>query len=283
MTHSSCGEDVSLERFEILGDSFLKYASAVHLFTAFPDKSEGFLVRHQHIMVSNKLFIRHARRLGLEKCVTGLVWRRRRRPRLAPKRTHRVFVSGSDVTAAVLAIRRYIRAANFYSQPSRSERGVLRTELLQQKAIADLVEALVGAVYCMLGDSAAWDFIRRLGVLEGHYGEGSDGIVVHETVEKQIRHYCATVWEGVPLLGVAGLCCCADLLARSSPSPLLAHSGAVGGVVRSSNISPHTSISHRLRLLPAPLPAPPTLHLFALISQRLARGLRPRTGRPCRH
>lgn len=75
--------------------------------------------------VSNKLFIRHARRLGLE---------------------------------------RFVRAANFYGQGAKkAQRGVLETVPLQQKAVADMVEALVGAVYCMLGDAAAWEFVRRLG------------------------------------------------------------------------------------------------------------------------
>ena len=41
MTPKACQEDYSYERFELLGDAFLKFAVSLFLFLKFPDAHEG--------------------------------------------------------------------------------------------------------------------------------------------------------------------------------------------------------------------------------------------------
>lgn len=75
--------------------------------------------------MSNKRFLGHARRLGLQ---------------------------------------RFLRAYTFYGQGARkADRGALEAIPLQLKAVADMVEALVGAAYVTLGEEAAWGLMRRIG------------------------------------------------------------------------------------------------------------------------
>ncbi len=41
LTPKACQEDYSYERFELLGDAFLKYAVSLFLFLKFPEAHEG--------------------------------------------------------------------------------------------------------------------------------------------------------------------------------------------------------------------------------------------------
>lgn len=41
LTPKACQEEISYERFELLGDAFLKYAVSLFLFHKFPEAHEG--------------------------------------------------------------------------------------------------------------------------------------------------------------------------------------------------------------------------------------------------
>ncbi|NJR42272.1 MAG: hypothetical protein HC767_06060 [Akkermansiaceae bacterium] len=53
ITHRSCADSIDYERYELLGDAFLKFATANHLYTTQRDADEGILSTEMHRRVSN--------------------------------------------------------------------------------------------------------------------------------------------------------------------------------------------------------------------------------------
>jgi hypothetical protein len=121
MTSGAATEDVSYQRFEILGDAFLKYAVGVSLFASLPHAHEGQLSACRAARVSNGALARAARRAGLQ---------------------------------------RYLRAAPFAPGAAPPPQ-----QPLQPKALADILEALIGAVLHVRGLDAATAVAATLHVL----------------------------------------------------------------------------------------------------------------------
>jgi dsRNA-specific ribonuclease len=62
MTTVSCQERFHMERYEVLGDSVLKYACSHYLYCHLPTEHEGTLSVKKHLMVSNGMLAKLARR-----------------------------------------------------------------------------------------------------------------------------------------------------------------------------------------------------------------------------
>jgi endoribonuclease Dicer len=53
ITHRNCADSVDYERYELLGDAFLKFATANHLYRTKEGADEGILSLELHMHVSN--------------------------------------------------------------------------------------------------------------------------------------------------------------------------------------------------------------------------------------
>lgn len=77
ITHRSCADSIDYERYELLGDAFLKFATANHLYTTTcKDANEGILSTEMHRRVSNGTLWRAAIVSSLYSCpaVRIAVW-----------------------------------------------------------------------------------------------------------------------------------------------------------------------------------------------------------------
>ena len=66
LTLARCGEALSLERLEVLGDAVLKFITSVELFKALPESHEGHLTGQRQELVTNLCLTEQARALGLQ-------------------------------------------------------------------------------------------------------------------------------------------------------------------------------------------------------------------------
>ncbi|KAL0046074.1 hypothetical protein WJX82_001682 [Trebouxia sp. C0006] len=114
LTPKACQEDYSYERFELLGDAFLKYAVSLFLFLKFPEAHEGQLAGRKGAVVANTNLVKIAIHNGLKYYM------------LAP------LPRGKGAR-------------------KRAELGLSTTQQLKSKAWADVVESLIGCIYLEAG------------------------------------------------------------------------------------------------------------------------------------
>ncbi|GBB92187.1 hypothetical protein RclHR1_01980012 [Rhizophagus clarus] len=119
MTAPSANMEMDYERFETLGDSFLKFVVTIGLYVRFPDKHEGQLHFQRIKIICNKQLYRSAKKLHLYEYITSLSFNRRAwRP--------------AGMIAAT-------------DGPDMLEHE--KTHELSDKTLADVVEAILGAAY----------------------------------------------------------------------------------------------------------------------------------------
>ncbi|KAL5774848.1 hypothetical protein ACOSP7_012405 [Xanthoceras sorbifolium] len=149
LTTEKCQERISLERLEILGDAFLKFAVGRHFFLLHDTLDEGVLTRKRSNVVNNsnlfKLAIRsnvqvYIRDQPFDPCQFFALGRRC--PKICSKETENTIHS-------------------HYASEVRCSKG---HRWLQRKTIADVVEALVGAFIVDSGFKAATAFLRWIGI-----------------------------------------------------------------------------------------------------------------------
>ncbi|KAL0030548.1 hypothetical protein WJX79_003716 [Trebouxia sp. C0005] len=128
LTPKACQEDYSYERFELLGDAFLKYAVSLFLFLKFPEAHEGQLAGRKGAVVANTNLVKIAIHNGLKYYM------------LAP------LPRGKGAR-------------------KRAELGLSTTQQLKSKAWADVVESLIGCIYLEAGENAAMEFLVYLGII----------------------------------------------------------------------------------------------------------------------
>ncbi|KAH1108740.1 hypothetical protein J1N35_012508 [Gossypium stocksii] len=115
LTHSSCREDMSYERLEFIGDAGLGLAVATHFFCLEPRLNSDKLTRLREKCVSNERLALVAARHGLYQ-----------------------FVRRKDTGSLDLLVREYVEAV---------KQGDDHKNFEFRKILADIVEALAGAVY----------------------------------------------------------------------------------------------------------------------------------------
>ncbi|KAK3007427.1 hypothetical protein RJ639_013553 [Escallonia herrerae] len=141
LTTEKCNEHFSLERLEVLGDAFLKFAVGRQLFLLHDALDEGLLTRKR----SNLLYIRDQ---SFEPCLFFALGRPC--PVICRKETETSIHSsheGNDVNGSNAEVR-----------CSRSHRW------LHKKSISDVVEALVGAFIVDSGFKATTAFLKWIGI-----------------------------------------------------------------------------------------------------------------------
>ncbi|GLU01387.1 hypothetical protein SLE2022_186970 [Rubroshorea leprosula] len=153
LTTEKCQERFSLERFEVLGDAFLKYAVARHLFLLHGALDEGELTRKRSNAVNNSNLFLLATRRNLQAYI-----------RDQPFDPCQFFTFGRPCPIICSKeTEEKIHLQDHSSQPDqpRCSRG---HHWLHKKTIADVVEALVGAFLVDSGFKAATAFLQWIGI-----------------------------------------------------------------------------------------------------------------------
>ncbi|XP_020109653.1 endoribonuclease Dicer homolog 4 isoform X1 [Ananas comosus] len=158
LTTEKCLERLSLERFEVLGDAFLKYAVGRHCFVSFQGLDEGQLTRMRSAIVNNSNLCELAIKKNLQVYI-----------RDQPFDPTLFFALGRPCNVVCNAdTESSIHQMGTDSGSDRPESGSVRCtkshNWLHRKTIADVVEALVGAFLVESGFKAAFAFLRWLGI-----------------------------------------------------------------------------------------------------------------------
>ncbi|XP_038879795.1 dicer-like protein 4 isoform X2 [Benincasa hispida] len=155
LTTEKCQERISLERLEILGDSFLKFAVARYLFLTHDKFDEGELTRRRSYLVKNFNLLKLATRKNLQVYIRDQPFEPsqfyllgRPCPRICNEETRKDIHSHDDAT-------------NTRASETKCSKG---HHWLQKKTISDVVEALVGAFLVDSGFKAAIAFLKWIGI-----------------------------------------------------------------------------------------------------------------------
>ncbi|KAK5830167.1 dicer-like protein 4 isoform X1 [Gossypium arboreum] len=156
LTTEKCQERFSLERLESLGDSFLKFAVARHLFLLHDALDEGELTRRRSNVVNNSNLFKLATRRNLQVYI-----------RDQPFDPYQFFPLGHP--CPVICTKETKGTVHPQSScqvdHAKSEVRCSRNHhWLQKKTISDVVEALVGAFIVDRGFQAATAFLRWIGI-----------------------------------------------------------------------------------------------------------------------
>ncbi|KAK4798282.1 hypothetical protein SAY86_030608 [Trapa natans] len=154
LTTEKCQERISLERLEILGDAFLKFAVGRHLFLLQDTLDEGQLTRKRSNSVNNSTLFKLAIRRNLQ----GYI-------RDQPFEPSQFFALGRPCPHIC---NEQTKKDLHFSRCNNEEAKAIRCSRchiwLQNKTIADVVEALVGAFLVDSGFKAASAFLKWIGI-----------------------------------------------------------------------------------------------------------------------
>ncbi|KAL6216878.1 hypothetical protein ACLB2K_010096 [Fragaria x ananassa] len=192
LTSLRCGEDFSMERLELLGDSVLKYTVGCHLFLKYPEKHDGQLSSLRQSVICNA----NLHRLGIDRNLQGYV------------------------RDGAFDPRRWVGPGQLSIRPVPCECGVDTLEVpvdckfqtrdpgivvgkccdmghrwMGSKTISDCVEALIGAYYVVGGLSAAVHFMKWLKIdLE------LEPSLVSEAIATASLHSCNPMVDDIGIL-----------------------------------------------------------------------------------
>ncbi|KAJ7535983.1 hypothetical protein O6H91_12G052400 [Diphasiastrum complanatum] len=165
LTTLRCRESFSFEGFELLGDSFLKYAVSRRLFLVYNDKHEGQLSARRSRAICNATLHRLALKRELPRFIQDEVFDPSRwvAPGMYCKKdvvcrcnTSNLLGSGEEENEDEKVITdQVVRIGKTCANGHR---------WLCSKTIADAVEALIGAYFVEGGDSTAMAFMRWVGI-----------------------------------------------------------------------------------------------------------------------
>ncbi|KAK3016702.1 hypothetical protein RJ639_005640 [Escallonia herrerae] len=144
ITRKQCQEKFHLESLETLGDSFLKYAACQQLFTMHQNHHEGILSAKKEKIISNAALCK----LGCDRKIPGFI-------RNEPFEPKMWIVPGDPSGHYALEEELLSTTTKAYSRGRRKVKG---------KAVADVVEALIGAFLSSGGEAAALSFMDWLGI-----------------------------------------------------------------------------------------------------------------------
>ncbi|KAJ4883537.1 Dicer-like protein 4 [Raphanus sativus] len=149
LTTEKCQERFSLERLEVLGDAFLKFAVSRHLFLHHDRLDEGELTRRRSNAVNNSNLFRLATRRNLQVYI---------RDQAFDPTQFFAFAHPCRVTCDEVAMK------EVHSLDTCEIRCSKGHHWLHKKTIADVVEALVGAFLVDSGFKGAIGFLKWIGI-----------------------------------------------------------------------------------------------------------------------
>ncbi|XP_024979353.1 dicer-like protein 4 isoform X2 [Cynara cardunculus var. scolymus] len=157
LTTERCNERFSLERLEVLGDAFLKFAVGRHLFVLHNSLDEGQLTRKRSNMVNNS----HLFKLALSNNLHVYVRDQSFEPSHFYPFGRRCSVRCTDSTQVEIHSSHESNLKTGENTEVRCDKG---HHWLQKKTVADVVEALVGAFIVDSGFKAAIAFLKWIGI-----------------------------------------------------------------------------------------------------------------------
>ncbi|XP_068730649.1 endoribonuclease Dicer-like isoform X2 [Montipora capricornis] len=203
LTPGSAGDVFSLERLEMLGDSFIKYAISCSVFFQQPHENEGKLSFIRGLKVSNRQLFYLARRRGLPSYMFPHMfdlfvnW-------LPPGFYYEDNDDTEGVNESELLLMPVESSQNIEDEEEEEDECIFAQEgvlgetdnpeasigvedhsssiqlspILHQrcsdKAVADALEALVGAYLLTMGTEGAWSFLQWLGIDPNKQEDGRD-------------------------------------------------------------------------------------------------------------
>ncbi|XP_010932228.2 endoribonuclease Dicer homolog 4 isoform X2 [Elaeis guineensis] len=158
LTTEKCLERLSLERFEVLGDAFLKYVVGRHSFVSYEGLDEGQLTRKRSSIVNNSNLYDLAIRKNLQVYIRD-EW-------FDPAQ---FFALGRPCTVVCnveteSTIHQRGNNTTTYGAEAMNVKCTKSHHWLHKKTIADVVEALIGAFLVESGFKAAIAFLRWIGI-----------------------------------------------------------------------------------------------------------------------
>lgn len=161
LTTERCQEGFSLERLEILGDAFLKYAVARHLFLLHGTLDEGQLTKKRSNVVNNLNLFKLACKRNLQVYIRDQTFD-----------PSQFFALGRPCPVVCNGeTEKNIHAETLNDGVNRTNPSEVRCSKghhwLQKKSVADVLEALVGAFIVDSGFKAATAFLRWIGIQVG--------------------------------------------------------------------------------------------------------------------
>lgn len=157
ITTERCNERFSLERLEVLGDAFLKFAVGRHLFILNHALDEGQLTRKRSNMVNNS----HLFKLALSNNLHVYIRDQPFEPFHFYPFGRRCSIICTENTRTTI---HSSHASNLTTGVTTEVRCNKGHHWLQKKTVADIVEALVGAFIVDSGFKAAIAFLKWIGI-----------------------------------------------------------------------------------------------------------------------
>ncbi|XP_073000978.1 endoribonuclease Dicer homolog 4-like isoform X2 [Typha latifolia] len=158
LTTEKCLERLSLERFEVLGDAFLKYAVGRHSFISYEGLDEGQLTNRRSMIVNNSNLYELAVGKNLQVYIRDQVFEPTQF--FALGRPCKI-VCDVDRESSIHQRKTDSMADG---QESGNKKCTKSHHWLHRKTIADVVEALIGAFLVESGFKAAFAFLRWIGI-----------------------------------------------------------------------------------------------------------------------
>ncbi|GMH30664.1 hypothetical protein Nepgr_032507 [Nepenthes gracilis] len=158
LTTEKCNERFSLERLEVLGDAFLKFAVGRHLFLSYEAIDEGQLTRKRSKLVNNSNLCKLATMNGIQVYIRDQEFD----PCQFFALGRSCHIICTDEKEKSMHPRHGIGSSN--SRNAREVRCNKHHHWLHRKTIADVVEALIGAYIVDSGFKAAIAFLRWIGI-----------------------------------------------------------------------------------------------------------------------
>ncbi|KAJ4958671.1 hypothetical protein NE237_025782 [Protea cynaroides] len=160
LTTEKCLERFSLERLEVLGDCFLKYAVGRHVFLLFEALDEGELTRRRSNIVNNSHLYKLATRSNLQVYI-----------RDQPFEPCQFFAFGRPCpricdkdTESIIHCQKNNGREAAHGEDASDVKCSRCHHWLHKKTIADVVEALIGAFLVDSGFKAAIAFLKWIGI-----------------------------------------------------------------------------------------------------------------------
>ncbi|XP_041017409.1 endoribonuclease Dicer homolog 2 isoform X3 [Juglans microcarpa x Juglans regia] len=144
ITTKNCQEIFHLESLETLGDSFLKYAVSQQLFKTYKNQHEGVLSVKKEKLISNAALCK----FGCDRKLPGFI----RNKSFDPKKW---IIPGDRSASYALSEELLFNTRKIY---------IKETRKVKSKHVADVVEALIGALVSTGGETAAIFFMDWLGI-----------------------------------------------------------------------------------------------------------------------
>lgn len=187
LTTKSSSDVFNLERFELLGDAFLKFSVSVFVLARHPTWHEGFLTSCKSRMVSNQNLLYCAMQYGLPgmikvhpfdpkndwipplSAVPSTIRQAMIEANETPALLYKLELTKEEIQSGVVdqaSIDRFMSLIEKSENPSRSTlQSVLQKVHMSDKAVADSMEALLGVCVKTVGYERSFRFLSHFGII----------------------------------------------------------------------------------------------------------------------